>query len=140
MEKITEKRRVAIKDFYGPGRDIYQDQLGWQEYDKKEAGSLVSKEIWDFFICLVGLNISFYYPGNDTFYGLHTEEYPYTLYKLPRCRECDPYIGFQCSGDTHERGEVVYQTDDRNTIWDNVKIDGHSLEYVLNHSYIIRLC
>ena len=139
MEKVNGTRKIAIKDFYGPGESIYADQLGWQEADKKEARSLVSKEIWDYFICLVGLNISFYYPENDTFYGLHTEEIPYTLYKLPRCRECDSYPGNQCSGDTHEKGEVVYQTTDRNTIWNDIKIDGHSLEYVLNHSYIIRL-
>ena len=138
MEKIKVNRRIAIPNYYGPGRNIYEDQLGWQEDDKKEARSVVSKEIWDYFICLVGLNISFYYPGNDTFYGLHTEEYPYTFYKLPRCRECDQYIGYQRSGDTHDGGEIVYQTDDRRTIWNDVKIDGHSLEYVLNHSYIIR--
>ena len=133
------ERKIAIPYFYGPNGDIYEDELGWQEYDKKETGSLVSKEIWDYFICFVGLNISFYYPGNDTFYGLRAEECPYTLYKLPRCRDCDPYPGNQCSGNTHEKGEVVYQTDDRTQIWDNVRIDGHSLEYILNHSYILRL-
>lgn len=139
MAEVNGKRRVAIKDFYGPGSDIYADQLGWQEADKKEARSLISKEIWDYFVCTMGLNISFYYPGNDTFYGLHTEEIPYTFYKLPRCRELDSYTGNQCSGDTHERGEAVYQTEDLNAIWDAVHIDGHSLEYVINHSYILML-
>lgn len=25
------KRRIAIPDFYGPGENIYVDQLGWQD-------------------------------------------------------------------------------------------------------------
>lgn len=139
MEQIKGKRKIAIPKFFGPDGDIYEDELGWQECDKKEARSLVSKEIWDYFICVVGLNISFYFPENDTFYGLHTEEIPYTLYNLPRDRKCDPYPGNQCSGDTHEHGELVYQTNDRNEIWDNVRINGHNLEYVINHSYILKL-
>ena len=77
MEKgLTGNRRVAIRNFYGPGANIYADELGWQKTDKEEARSLVSKEIWDYFICKVGLNISFYFPENDTFYGVHTEEIP----------------------------------------------------------------
>ena len=139
MEPIKGTRKIAIPDFYGPGRNIYADQLGWQIGDKKEAGSFISKEIWDYFICVVGLNISFYYPGNDTFYGLHTEEIPYTLYELPRNRELSPYIGWQCEGDTHHKGIVVYESMNRDSIWYNVKIDGHSLEEVLNASYIINL-
>lgn len=139
MDGIKGKRQVAIADFYGPGGNIYADQLGWQGEDKKEARSFVSKEIWDYFICLVGLNISFYFPENDTFYGLHTEEIPYTLYELPRDRQKSPYVGLQCDGDTHERGKIVYESEDRESLWDNIRIDGHSLEYVINHSYIIKL-
>lgn len=36
-EKIIGQRRVAVPDFYGPGEDIYVDQLGWQEAEKKDA-------------------------------------------------------------------------------------------------------
>lgn len=138
-KKIIGKRRIAIPDFYGRGNNIYIDQLGWQVAEKKEARSLISKEIWEYFICIVGLNISFYFPENDTFYGLHTEEIPYTLYKLPRDKNASPYIGLQCSGDTHEYGEIVYESLDRDKLWDGIHIDGHSLEYVLNHSYILKL-
>lgn len=138
-KEIIGKRRIAIRDFYGPGENIYIDQLGWQNADKKEARSLISKEIWEYFVCQVGLNISFYFPENDTFYGLHTEEIPYTLYKLPRNCKLSPYIGCQCTGDTHEKGEIVYEFRTREEIWDAVRIEGHSFEYVLNHSYIIKL-
>lgn len=139
MDKIKVNRKIAISDFFGKEEHVFTDQLGWQLAEKKEAGSLVSCEIWHYFICIVGLNISFYYPENDTFYGLHTEEIPFTLYRLPRDRERSPYAGLQCSGDTHERGEVVAEFQNRDEIWNNVSIEGKSLEYVLNHSYIIKL-
>ena len=29
-KEIIGERRVAIRDFYGPGENIYIDQLGWQ--------------------------------------------------------------------------------------------------------------
>lgn len=138
-KEIIGKRRIAIRDFYGSGENIYVDQLGWQDSEKKEARSLISKEIWEYFICTVGMNISFYFPENDTFYGLHTEEIPYTLYKLPRDRKLSPYVGLQCDGDTHKYGEVVIKSNDRESLWDTINIDGHSLEYVLNNSYIIKL-
>ena len=139
MGKIIGKRQIVIPNFYGMDKNIFADQLGWQDAEKKEARSLISKEIWDYFICIVGLNISFYFPENDTFYGLHTEEIPYTLYKLPRDRKISQFVGLQCSGDTHEHGEIVFQSSNRETIWNEVHINGHSLEYVLNHSFIIKL-
>lgn len=136
--EIKADRRIVVRDYYGPGQNLYADELGWRSDDKKEAGSLISKEIWEYFICTVGLNISFYFPENDTFYGLHTEEIPYTLYRLPRDRNVR-FIGRQCSGDTHEYGEPVFETDSREALWDNIHLDGHTLEYVINHSYIINM-
>lgn len=44
-KEIIGKRRIAIPDFYGAGENIYADQLGWQDAEKKEARSLISKEI-----------------------------------------------------------------------------------------------
>ena len=39
-------RTIAVKDFWGPGKHIYEDQLGWTVDEKKEAGSLASKKIF----------------------------------------------------------------------------------------------
>ena len=85
------------------------------------------------------ISMEFYYPETDTFYGLHTEEFPFTLYKLHRHPDDSPFIGFQCSGDTHEHGDIVPEVQNREDLWSNVVIGGKSLEYVLNHSYIIKL-
>ena len=86
----------------------------------------------------VGLNLAFYYIDNDTFYGIHSEEFPILVKELPRDRT-EPYIGWQCDGDTHDEGKVLYSFDKAEDIWDNVRIDGKPLEEVLERSYIIGL-
>lgn len=133
-----EQRKIAVENFYGEGKHIYIDELGWRPDERREARSSVSKEIFDFEIVKVGLNLSFYYIDNDTFYGIHTEELPIKIKILPRDRT-EAFIGWQCEGDTHDEGEVLYSFDNPKDIWDNVKINGKSLEDVLERSYIMGL-
>lgn len=133
-----EQRKIAIENFYGDGKHIYVDELGWRQEERQEARSSVSKEIFDFEVVEVGLNLAFYYIDNDTFYGIHSEEFPILVKELPRDRT-EPYIGWQCDGDTHDEGKVLYSFDKAEDIWDNVLIDGKPLEEVLERSYIIGL-
>lgn len=136
MEKIN--RKIALEGYYDD-RPLYEDELGWQKYEREEAHSEVSKEIFQFEIVEVGLNIAFYYLDNDTFYGLHTERLPIEFKILPRDRS-EPYIDWQCKGDTHDEGEVLYSFDEQSMdIWDTIKIDGKSLEDVLERSVILTL-
>lgn len=139
MTKSQQKRKIAIPDFYGIGEHIYEDELGWSIDVKKEAGSVVSKEIFYNQVVTVGFNLAFYYIDNDTFYGIHTEQYPIECKILPRDRGRSPFIGWQCDGDTHDDGEVIASFNDRRDIWANLKIDGRSLEEVLLRSYIVAL-
>ena len=138
MKETDTARKIAIRDFYGKGRHIYEDQLGWPWEAKREAGSLVSKTIFDFEVVEVGLNLAFYYIDNDTFYGIHREEIPIECKVFPRDRT-NEYIGWQCDSDTHKDGEVIASFEDPHDIWDNLKIDGKSLEEVLERSYITYL-
>lgn len=50
MDKINKERKIVLKDFYRDGEHIYEDMLGWDEENKKEARSVVSKEIYDFLL------------------------------------------------------------------------------------------
>lgn len=141
MEKKNRnrERKIVFKDFYGEGRHIYEDMLGWGRNEKREARSFVSKKIFEFEVVRVGLNLAFYYLDNDTFYGLHTERFPIEFKILPRDRS-KPYTGWQCEGDTHDDGEVLYSFDALDMrIWDTIKIDGKSLEEVLERSFIVLL-
>ena len=133
------ERLIAIKDFYGEGRHIYEDELGWQLEAKREARSFVSKDIFQEEIVELGYNLAFYYIDNDTFYGLHTETFPIEFKILPRDKS-ELYIGWQCEDDTHEDGEVLYSFEELDmSIWDTIRIDGKSLEDILERSYITHL-
>lgn len=134
-----EQRKIAIENFYGDGEHVYVDQLGWQPEERKEARSSVSKEIFEYEIVRIGLNMSFYYIDNDTFYGIHTERLPIEFKILPRDRK-EPFIGWQCDGDTHDDGEVLYSFNNADEIWDTVRINGKALEEVLERSLILDLC
>lgn len=132
-------RTVVINNFFGDGEHLYEDQLGWTKREKTEARSLVSKEIFDFEVVLVGLNLAFYYVDDDRFYGIHNESIPIKVKILPRDTPDSPYFNSQCTGDTHVDGEVIFSCRDPNELWDGVRIDGKSLEEVLSRSYIITL-
>lgn len=132
------KRKIAISDFYGIGEHIYEDELGWREDMKIEAKSLVSKDIFMYFVSYVGLNLAFYYIDNDTFYGIHSEENPIVVKKLPR-EKCSKFIGLQCDGDTHYDGENIGVYEDAEKIWNEQLFGGKHLEEVLLRSYIVGL-
>lgn len=130
--------KIIIRDFWDPGEHLYEHRLGWQPDRKAEGRSIVSKELFDSFVVRRGLNLAFYYVDNDTFYGLHRERYPIELKILPRDRSV-PYLDWQCDCDTHDDGEVVCSFADENDLWDGIKIDGKSLEEVLERSVIISI-
>lgn len=132
-------RKVVIRNFFTDGKHLYEDQLGWSELEKKEAKSDVSKEIFDFEVVLVGLNLAFYYVDDNTFYGIHTESIPIKVKILPRDNPDSPYIDSQCKGDTHVDGKVIFSCRDPKELWDGVRIAGKSLEEVLSRSFIITL-
>ena len=141
MEKRQKlaKRTIVVKNFFGEDEHLYLDQLGWTTREKQEARSFVSKEIFEFEVVNVGLNLAFYYVDNDTFYGIHTECIPIEVKALPRDKDASPYINGQCKGDTHADGEIIFSCEDRRQLWDGIKIDDKSLEEVLSRSYIVTL-
>ena len=138
MEQEKLNKEIAIPNFYGEGEHVYKSDLGWGQTQKEEARSLVSKEIFDFEVVKVGLNLAFYYIDNDTFYGIHTESLPIEVKILPRDKN-EPYIGWQCEGDTHADGDVLFSFDDASKIWDNVIINGKKIDEVLERSFIVAL-
>lgn len=137
--KRMTKRKVIIENYFGSGEHLFEDQLGWSKREKMESRSFVSKEIFDFEIVKVGLNMAFYYVDNDTFYGIHTERTPIEVKVLPRDTSDSPYVNSQCKGDTHVHGDILFAFQHREELWDGIIIEGKSLEEVLNRSYIITL-
>ncbi len=133
------KRKIAIKDYYGRDKHIYEDELGFRKRMKSEARSLVAREVFRYHVEEVGLNLAFYYPKTDTFYGIHTESIPIKVKILPRHREWSDFVGWQCENDTHDEGEVIAVFDSASDIWNNLRIDDKPFEEVLRESYITAL-
>lgn len=133
------ERKIGIPDFYGPGKHIYEDQLGWSENERCEARSNVSKEIFEFEVLKTGLNMAFYYIDNDTFYEIFGESTPVDFIELPRNRE-EPYIGWQ-SDACHwaDEGKLIQRFENDKDVWGGIIIDGKSLDEILTRSFIFFL-
>ena len=133
------KRKIAIKDYYGKGKHVYQDEMGFRKEMKDEARSLVAREVFRYHVEKVGLNLGFYYPPTDTFYAIYNDARPVEVYTLPRDRQRSDFVGWQCDCDPHEEDQRIATFDDITDVWDGLKIDGKDFEEVINHSYIVAL-
>lgn len=131
--------KIAIKDYYGKGKHVYEDEMGFREVMKSEAHSLVAREVFRYHVEEIGLSLGFYYPPTDTFYAIFNEVRPVEVYTMPRDRRRSDFIGWQCECDLHEEDQLIATFDDISEVWDNLKIDGKDFEEVINHSYIVAL-
>lgn len=133
------ERKIAIKDYYGKGKHVYQDEMGFRKEMKAEARSLVAREVFRYHVEKIGLNLGFYYPPTDTFYAIYNDERPVRVYTLPRDRRRSDFVGWQCDCDPHDEDQLIAIFDDVSEVWDGLKIDGKDFEEVINHSYIVAL-
>lgn len=138
-EKLNFKRKIVVPEFFAPGDHLYEDQLGWQESDRIDAKSPVSREIFKYYVIDIGFNFAFYYVDDDTFYGIHTERIPTEVKILPQDRN-EKHLGGRCKCNTHDDGEVLYSFDEPDMrMWDEIRINGKSLEEVIERSLILTL-
>lgn len=137
---IEKFQKIAIRNYYSLSEHIYEDELGFRKVILNEARTLVAREAFRYHVEEVGLNLAFYYPETDTFYGIHREVRPIRVKVLPRHRDWSEFIGWQCESDTHDEPvEVIATFNSPEEIWDNLVINGKSLEKVLRHSFITAL-
>lgn len=132
---------VVVKDFFEEGKNLEAWQLGWQADNKMETKSSVSRKIFETYIDDLGMNIVFFYLRDRNFYGIHSEECPTPIFRFKKDLS-KPFIYDQLGdGDTHnyEEEEILYMIPCDQKIWDVVKIDGKSLEEVLQNSYIVNI-
>lgn len=131
---------VVVTDFFGEDQNLEAYQLGWDFNTKVVAKSSVSREIFDYFVEELQRNLIFYYVKDGNFYGIHSENCPTPVFIFKK-DESEDYIFDQLVGDTHDydEGEILYMVPCNEKIWDVVKIDGKSLEEVLENSYIVNI-
>lgn len=136
MEKRLD-RKIVVPDFYEGGDHVYEDDLGWPEYDRKEARSNVSKEIFNVQVLRRNFNVTFYYVDNDTFYAIIPMDDYVAIVLSPRNRK-EKYLGYQCEiCHFPDEGEMVTKVPRDERVWENLFIDGKPIEEVLERSYFI---
>ncbi len=131
--------RVVVADFFGKGENLEAWQLGWTLQNRVEVKSAVSKKIFDYYVTDMGMNMIFYYVEDGNFYGIHGEECPTPVFRFKK-EPADYIEGEIGDRDTHsyQTEEILYMVDcDKDDLWDTVKIDGKSLEEVIQNSYIV---
>ena len=131
---------VVVHNFFGEGKNLEAWQLGWQPENRMETKSSVSKKIFNTYVQVGHFNMIFYYVEDCNFYGIHAENCPIPVFKFKK--DADRYPIYQIENqDTHDyaKGEILYMIPCDESVWDTVKIDGKSLEEVLQNSYIVNI-
>lgn len=131
---------VVVPNFFGEGKNLEAWQLGWQPENRMETKSSVSKKIFQTYVEIGHFNLIIYYVVDGNFYGFHSENCPIPVFRFKK--EPERYIYDQLGNqDTHDymHGELLYMIPCDESVWDTVKIDGKSLEEVLQNSYIVNI-
>ncbi len=131
---------IAVNNFFGEGKNLEMWQLGWQPENRRETKSSVSKKIFQSYIEEGGFNMIFYYVGDGNFYGIHAENCPIPVFRFRKeSGECVyDQLGDRDTHDYYEE-EILYMIPCDESVWDTVKIDGKSLEEILQDSYIVNI-
>lgn len=142
------ERKLLISNFWKVGnngdRNLYEDDLGWQDGVKKAANSDYSKYIFRYCVVDVGYNILFYWTVDRHFYVIETEKSPIEVRRI----NANPNWDGECEllkadsnlgPTTNSEGEVIAIFEDVTDIWDGLLINGVDLETVLKRSVIIEM-
>lgn len=133
-------REIICPKFFGDGEPLYKDQLGWDQDSRLEAKSSVSKKIFNYFVVETGMNMVFYNADDGHFYGIHTELIPTPVFRFKEDpNESIPIWKTSCNTHDYEDGELIGSFLESEDIWDNLKIQGKSLEEILQRSYIVNI-
>lgn len=142
------ERKLLIKNFWRVGnngdRNLYDDNLGWDEGSRKAARSNYSEYIFRYWVEDVGLNILFYWVEDRNFYTIKTEKTPVEFVRIyPNSNwdgECElTKAGSDLGPTTASDGEILQTFDDPSEIWSKLSIKGIRLESVLERSVIIEM-
>lgn len=130
------KRKIVVKDFFNPNDHLYEDELGFREFNKEEARSVITREIFEYYICLVHLQMVFYHLDSDRYYAISTMSKPIVVKVLERDKTRSQFIYWQCDHDADAEGKIIATFEKPEDIWDNLKIEGRSLGEIIQRSFI----
>ncbi|MGM9833540.1 MAG: hypothetical protein ACI31A_07645 [Candidatus Limisoma sp.] len=121
---------------------LYLDQLGWQDSHKVESGGYIEvKDVWDRLVGysnqnVVGWDLCFFYLHDKIFYYL--DQMAKVIYKLPISQDnakpltervdIRPQIVPEC--------DEVFDFENISEVWNDFEIDGHHMDYIIEHSVL----
>ena len=122
----------------GNAPELTSDELGWDVIRKREAGSDDTKDIYDYYVGCLGMDLSLYYAEKDKFYYVDMangevvsqKENPKWDGKYDYDRVCV----YECNGDLDS--DEVFDFETAEELWSAFKIDGKPMSYILEHSVI----
>lgn len=134
---MKRDRSIAAENFFEKGEHLYAYQLGWSQEDRRASRSSVSKKIFNYYVVECGTNLIFYNVADGHFYGIHSELIPTPVFRFKEDPNEEIPV-FRTSNNTHYyyEGDILAEFDNPEDIWDNFKLNGESLEQILQHSYI----
>ncbi len=144
----NNKRVPIVKNFWKkteeqPDTTLYEDQLGWTIPLKVESGGYTETyDVWEHLmedtnIRGVGWDLCFFYPPTGHFY--YIDQIDKVLYKLPILPH---WNGHDLIGSVDITPQLVPEEDELmdfekvSEIWDNFKIDGKDMRYIIDHSVL----
>lgn len=122
----------------GNSPELTTDDIGWDIVRRREAGSDKTKDIFDYYVGCLGMDLSLYYLDKDRFYYIDMMNGEVALR-----RENPLWDGkydyervsvYDCQGD--KEAEDSFAFDSVEQLWNKFNIDGKPLSYVLEHSVI----
>ena len=139
-----ENSKIIKKNFWNPAYndgtlDLTEDELGWDAARKDDAHSDDTKDVFDYIIGCLHWDLSLFYTENEKFYYIDM-----ALNEV-RIRGDDPdWDGVYLSDKSDPWGLEWYDRDRDDLIlmrfenvqevWDNFKIDGKDMRYIIEHS------
>ena len=136
--------KIIKKNFWSPvykdgALDLTEDEVGWDAIRREESGSDDTKVIFDHVIGSLYWDLSLFYTINEKFYYIDMAK------KVVRLRNDDPdWDGLHLVDKSDPWGLkwydlehdelILMRFDNVKEVWDNFKIDGKDMKYIIEHS------
>ena len=138
MSKII-KKNIWSPVYKDGALDLTKDELGWDAIRREESGSDDTKVIFDHVIGSLYWDLSLFYTINEKFYYIDMAK------KVVRLRNDDPdWDGLHLVDKSDPWGLkwydlehdelILMRFDNVKEVWDNFKIDGKDMKYIIEHS------
>ena len=142
------EKKIIVKNFWDPNfgdnkaPELTEDELGWNDAQRDDGHSNDTKEVFDYLIGCLNFDLSFYYTITDKYYYIDRS------YNVVIARDTDPdwdgkhviYKSNPWGLEWYDRDRpelIVMRFNTVQDVWDNFKIDGKDMKYIIEHTIIM---